>query len=83
MDMNMVGQATGWIQQQFGNQQTISKDELTSKAQGSNLPQEAKQSFQDLPQGTWSKDELIDKVKGSMMQKAGGGMGGGMGGMGR
>jgi hypothetical protein len=81
MDVGMVQQVVGWIEQQFGGQQQISKDELVSKAQGSNLPQEAKDSMQQLPQGSYTKDDLIGKVKDMMMQKVGSGMGGGMGGM--
>jgi len=80
MDTGMMDQVTTWIDQQFAGNQTISKDELVQKAQTSNLPQEAKDGFQQMPQGQYTKDTLKDKVKDMMMAKAGGGMGGMTGG---
>ena len=62
MDMNIIQQVEGWIEQQFAGKQTVSKDELVSKAQSSDLPPEAKDSMQQVPQGSYSKDDLKSKV---------------------
>lgn len=81
--MSKVQQVTGWVQQQFGDKQSMSKDELQSKAQGSSLPEEGKQAIGQLPQGQYTKDDLTSKLKDTMMSKMGAGVGGGggMGGM--
>lgn len=80
MDASAIGKVTQWIQENVGQQ--ASKQELTSKAQGSDLPQEGKDAIQGLPEGTHSKDDIISKVKDQLMQKAGAGAGGMMGGKG-
>jgi len=80
MDAGMMGQMTSWIEQQFSDKQTLSKDEIVQKSQSSNLPQEAKSGIQQLPDGQYTKDSLMAAVKDMMMSKAGGGMGGMMGG---
>lgn len=87
MDTGMImQQVEGWISQQFAGKQTMSKDEIQTKAQGSDLPQEAKDGIQQLPQGDYTQDSLKSKLRDTMMSKVGGGMmggqgGGGMGGM--
>jgi hypothetical protein len=81
MDTNVFQQAQGWIEQEFANKQMVSKDQLWSDAQSANLPQEAKASIQQLPQGNLSKDQVIGQVRDKLMSGAGG-MGGMMGGQG-
>lgn len=80
MDSSMMNTVMQWVEQQFAGKQTVSKDELASKAQGSDLPQQAKQSIQELPPGNHDKNTVMSKIQDSMMSKVGGGMGGMMGG---
>lgn len=75
----MIGQVTGWMEQQFPGDRKISKDEVVQKAQGSDLPQEAKSEMQGLPSGDFTKSEWMDKIKSMMMSKVGGGLGGNLG----
>lgn len=79
MDMQMVQQAVEWVQQNVGDR--ISKQELVSKAQASDLPAEAKSAFQELPEGEHTKDTIISTVKNKVMAGVSGGSGGGIGGM--
>jgi hypothetical protein len=84
MDMSMVtDQVVSWIETQFAGQSTISKDELVAKAQQSDLPQEAKDGLQQMPEGTWSKDELIGKVRDMIGANLGSKISGAMGGIGK
>jgi hypothetical protein len=84
MNMDMMQQVQGWIQQEFANKQMMSKDQLAQDAQSSNLPAEAKQQIQQLPQGNYSQNDIMGKVQGMMGSAKGmmGGMGGGQGGRG-
>lgn len=79
MDMQMVQQVIGWVQQNVGER--TSKGELLQKAQNSDLPNEAKSAFQDLPEGEHSKDGIISMLQDKLMAGVGGGVGGGIGGM--
>lgn len=85
MDSNLVQQVVQWVQNNVGER--TSKQELMQKAQGSDLPQEAKSSFQDLPEGEHSKQTVIQHIQSKAMSGMGmgggrGTGGGGMGGMG-
>lgn len=79
MDSQIVQQVIQWVQQNVGD--TTTKQELTQKAEGSNLPQEGKQLFQQLPEGSHSKEGVIQALQEKAMAGFSGGGGGGLGGM--
>lgn len=74
-----VQQIIQWVQDNVGEQ--TSKQELVQKSQSSNLPDEAKSAFQQLPEGQHSKQDVISQIQQKFMAGVGGG-GGGMGGIG-
>lgn len=80
MDNQMISKAIQWVQSNVGEQ--TSKQELTDKMQGSDLPPEAKDSIREMPEGQHSKQDVISQLQQKMMSKLGAGVGGGFGGFG-
>lgn len=77
MDMHAAQRAIEWVQGNIGDHTT--KQELLSKAHGSDLPREAKDLFLELPEGQRSKDSIISMLRDRVVASVGGS--GGIGGM--
>ena len=80
MDQQMMSKVIEWIQSNVGEQ--TSKQELTQKMQGSDLPEEAKSAVRELPEGQHSKQTVISQLQQKLMSGVGGGKGGMTGGLG-
>lgn len=71
MDTQTIQQAVSWVQQNVGER--ISKQELSQKAQGSNLPQDAKSTIQQMPEGEYSKQDIVSNLQSKVTAGVGGG----------
>ena len=78
MDQQMMTKVVQWIQSNVGEQ--TSKQELNDKAQGSDLPREAKDAIRQLPEGQHSKQTVIQQLQEKLMSGVGGNLGGMLGG---
>lgn len=78
MDQQMMSKVIQWVQSNVGEQ--TSKQELNDRAQGSDLPGEAKDAIRGLPDGQHSKQSVIQQLQERLMSGVGGGMGGMFGG---
>lgn len=74
MDQQAMTKVIQWIQSNVGEQ--TSKQELNDRAQGSDLPSEAKDAIRDLPEGQHSKQSVIQQLQQRLMSGVGGGIGG-------
>lgn len=79
MDMGMIQTVMDWIQDNVGDR--TSKQDLMSKAQGSNLPPEADEAIREMPEGEHSKQDVMSMLQQKLSSKVGAGVGGGLGGM--
>lgn len=70
MDMHAAQRAIEWVQSNVGDRTT--KQELLSKAQGSDLPREVKDLFVDMPDGQHSKDSIVSMLRDKVVAGVGG-----------
>lgn len=77
MNAQMIERVIMWVQQNVGSM--TSRQELMQKSQGSDLPDEAKSLFGELPEGQHSKDSIISMLREKAAAGVGGSRSGGMG----
>lgn len=79
MDSAQYDRMMDWVRGNVGDR--ISKRELMSKAYASDLPQEVKRVFEELPDERMSKNGLVDRLRDIAITKFGAGMGASMSGL--
>ena len=68
MDVETIDDVIYWVNRQ-PDWEVVTTDEVIARSRGSEIPDEAKATVAELPQGQWTRAELVAELRELMLAK--------------